>query len=576
MTIMPHTTDNWRHCYNQSWKGHIEDDAFAHPAKFSRALIARIYAHALDEGWLHPGDTVLDPFGGVALGALDAIHSGLHWAGMELEPRFVLWGNCNIDRWTRLFRAAGRCNPGSAYLYHGDSRYLALLLGRRANGCVSSPPYARSLQSGGHGAIDPALSVHSYGPHSQMVQSNTHYGTNSAQLGAMPEGQVNAAISSPPFGDTDTRPTALGQGKPTRKTGLSADRNKGDYAYPDTSGNLGTMDACISSPPFGQGDTRDRYPSSPGEVASALTRAYTQDRQGTTPGNLATLDACISSPPFEQSTGSDDPDKRGGLYRDPKRRNDSSLTGTYGDSAGQLGEMASGFEAAIGSPPYSSIRQDGGRIAAERKGGFGLYGTETPDTWHTQRDQSNIGNLREPVGDFDACVSSPPYEGSNQDYAEGWRYIDKDKLAVSSHNRYSRQRDSSYGNSDAQLATRYIQPETFWRAARQIVEQVYQLLAPGAVAIWVCKDFVRDGERVPFTHQWAQLCVACGFEWLHEHRAWVVEDHGTQLALFGDDKRLVVERKSFFRRLAERNGSPRIDWESVLCFRKPARGGPRA
>jgi hypothetical protein len=113
--------------------------------------------------------------------------------------------------------------------------------------------------------------------------------------------------------------------------------------------------------------------------------------------------------------------------------------------------------------------------------------------------------------------------------------------------------------------------DTFWSAARIIVEQVYQLLVPGGVALWVCKDFVRDKKRVPFTHQWAELCEAVGFEWLHEHRCWVVEDNGTQLALIGEDMDLIKERKSFFRRLAEKRGSPRIDWESVLCMQRPGR-----
>jgi len=125
---------------------------------------------------------------------------------------------------------------------------------------------------------------------------------------------------------------------------------------------------------------------------------------------------------------------------------------------------------------------------------------------------------------------------------------------------------SGYGTEQGQLGIE--RGETFWTAARQVVEQTYHVLTPGAHAIWVCKDFVRDKARVPFSHQWAQLCEACGFEWLHEHRAWVVEDYGTQLGFF-EDQPIIKERKSFFRRLAEKNGSPRIDWESVLCFRRP-------
>jgi hypothetical protein len=34
------------------------------------------------------------------------------------------------------------------------------------------------------------------------------------------------------------------------------------------------------------------------------------------------------------------------------------------------------------------------------------------------------------------------------------------------------------------------------------------------------------------------------------------------------------ERKSFFRRLAEKKGSPRIDHEDVIIMRKPTRAQP--
>lgn len=56
---------------------------------------------------------------------------------------------------------------------------------------------------------------------------------------------------------------------------------------------------------------------------------------------MGDVDAAVSSPPFAQSIGSDDPDKRGGLFRDERRRNDVNLTGEYGDTPGQLGRMDS-------------------------------------------------------------------------------------------------------------------------------------------------------------------------------------------------------------------------------------------
>jgi hypothetical protein len=125
-----------------------------------------------------------------------------------------------------------------------------------------------------------------------------------------------------------------------------------------------------------------------------------------------------------------------------------------------------------------------------------------------------------------------------------------------------------YGHTDGQLSQE--SRETFWSAARTIVEQCYQLLEPGSVAIWVCKNFVRDKKVVPFCDNWRQLCEVIGFEHVETFRAMLVKEKGVQLGLDGEENRLTVERKSFFRRLAEKKGSPRIDWEEVIVMRKPS------
>ena len=51
-------------------------------------MIAKIYRHAKEEGWLAPQSVVLDVFAGVSLGAMDAVKAGCHWVGIELEPVF--------------------------------------------------------------------------------------------------------------------------------------------------------------------------------------------------------------------------------------------------------------------------------------------------------------------------------------------------------------------------------------------------------------------------------------------------------------------------------------------------------
>ncbi len=95
------------------------------------------------------------------------------------------------------------------------------------------------------------------------------------------------------------------------------------------------------------------------------------------------------------------------------------------------------------------------------------------------------------------------------------------------------------------------------------MQQCYQILAPGSVAIWVLKAFVRNKAIVDFPGQWQQLGEACGFETIEVIRAWLIEDRGAQYDLFGGLEERKVERKSFFRRLAEKRARAVRHWVDV-------------
>src|SRR5574341_723840 len=117
--------DIWTGCYPSRWKGMIVPEAIVHPAKFSSRLIARIYHHMLDEGWLKAGDVVLDPFAGVALGALDAMRLGLHWRGVELERKFADLGNANIEYWNRRFSKNAPWGEGCPSVMRNQPQFTA-------------------------------------------------------------------------------------------------------------------------------------------------------------------------------------------------------------------------------------------------------------------------------------------------------------------------------------------------------------------------------------------------------------------------------------------------------------------
>lgn len=395
---MTWTTDDWTGCYPSNWKGIITPEAIAHPAKFSSRLIRRIYAHLSEEGWVKAGDTIVDPFGGVALGAFDAMRNGLNWVGVELEPRFVDMGNANILLWRNRYTWW----KGTAQLLRGDSRHLLDVI-KSATSMVSSPPYSRSLDDG----------------HPKNKRTDGTFFT---------------------------------------------------YGF-DTPGQLGAMKS---------GD----------------------------------FDAVISSPPFRAQTGGS---------------NQTNSTGPLADK---------------------------GIIARHAAGNRAIGYGETP---------GDISKL--PDGDFDAALSSPPYK--NDPFTPG---IDMSKTPSRKpewNNKVVQdrldQQAQGYGETEGQL----VNAEDFWSAARAIVEQVYLALAPGGHAVWVCKDFVKNKARVPFCDQWRQLCEAVGFVTVHEHHALLVRSKGTSITLDGEHIKHTVESKSFFRRLAENKGSPRIDWETIWCMEKP-------
>jgi DNA modification methylase len=182
----------WNNCYDSSWKGLITEASFAHPAKFARGLIERIYDHCLAKGYLKRGDLVADVFGGIGTGGITAAYRGLNWLGCELEPKFVAMAQENF----RLHRHGwSAMRGGNATIIQGDSRKFD----EHVAGIVSSPPYAESLRGVEHNGIDCAkLAKPNPGRNSQAASSEG-YGASNGQIGSLKSGAVEAVISSPPF-----------------------------------------------------------------------------------------------------------------------------------------------------------------------------------------------------------------------------------------------------------------------------------------------------------------------------------------------------------------------------------------
>lgn len=503
-----HITTDWHGLYAEGWTGEITPAAMAHPAKYARALIRRIYDHLLLEGLVKPGDRVIDCFGGVALGALDAMRCGLDWTGCELEPKFVALGQQNIALWNARY-ASHFPGWGRARLLGGDSRPLAATLAS-ASALVSSPSYAdQDVRDRRQGEV-----LDDWRSTNTNPTDARQYGAHPGNLGSLPPGDFAAAVASPPYAGNDKHDYT----KEARDRKPQGEGNCFRGTYSRTLGQIGDLPtgdfaATLGSPPF----------SAPGEQPAASQSRAMRD------------------------------------YYDFNHGRRTKLADNM-QSDGNLAAMPTGdFAASVSSPPYNlPISQDhnGSRN--------GTRGTTPSEDGAFVKYGSTRGQLEGlPPGDFDAAVSSPPYENSLHDRNR----IDPTRLTGNTAGHTSQAFARDYGDAAGQLGK--ASGDTFWTSSRAIVEQVRLVLSPGGVAVWVVKDYVRAGRIVPFAEQWRQLCEAVGFCTLHVHRAWLVEDHGAQHTIFGEIEPRRIKRISFFRRLAEKRGAPEINWETVICMQLP-------
>ena len=281
-------------------------------------------------------------------------------------------------------------------------------------------------------------------------------------------------------------------------------------------------------------------------------------------------DCIVASPPFCESSGAmAKPETYKGFQHvgSVKHKGNDTKAG-YGQTPGQLGSMKPGkVDMVVSSPPYAESMEHSGGIDPSKSKYTGGPNSQMnrSDTRYGQT-KGNLGNLKS--GDVDCVISSPPWENSQEGasvagpssgmwkgYESGFKAKPGGKIYETS------QRE--YGQEKGQLGQ--AQGDTFWQAAKTIVEQCHQILKPGGHAIWVVKSFVRKKKIVDFPGDWQKLCESVGFKTVCVHHAMLVKETKHQ-TLFGDTEVKRKERKSFFRRLAESKGSPRIDFEVVLCM----------
>lgn len=501
----------WERCYEDNWETFITPESFQHPAKFARGLISRIYLEMLAAGMVEQGDTVVDPFGGIAGGGIIAAGLGLQWLGCELEEKFWKLGNQNIDLHRRMWEQFGDPVP---VLVNGDSRRLREnLAGVLADVVCSSPPYAESVVKTDGGYDNEKLEAAKVaGATASRATWGTNkgsggqvgYGQTPGQLGSLPPGSVEAVVSSPPYAETSVAKSSGG-----------VDLQKQYETYRSQGGGA-SFDSFCKTQRLHSGD----YGSSEGQLSKLPA------------GNV---DSIVSSPPYAESLRGDGSQQETAAESREKRRTEGGSLGQSCRTAGyggkdNLGNLAAGdVDAVVSSPP-----------------------------WENQEAANSARKHADPE-----AVAAARSEGYASGRLKG-NYASKEAILRA----MNRENDSTYGTSDGQLGIET--GETFWHAARDIVRESYAILKPGGHSVWVVKAFVRNKAIVDFPGDWQKLCESVGFVLVKEVRAMLVSEERHPDLFGGEDHVKTKARMSFFRRLhTKKYPHLAINYEVVQFFRKP-------
>lgn len=223
------------------------------------------------------------------------------------------------------------------------------------------------------------------------------------------------------------------------------------------------------------------------------------------------------------------------------------------------------LDGALSSPPYATIAAGQGglnHLPAREEGqqsGRAKEGSQDADQRYGE-DPAQIARLKDST--LDGSVTSPPYADSIHD-GNG---IDASKLTGNKAGKNSQAKAEGYGDSAGQIGREA--GETYWAAMAKVYASLFLALKPGGYAAIVVKDYVKEKARVPLCDDTLRLLCHVGFEPVERAHAMLVE-HSAHDDLFHGTVTRKKERKSFFRRLAEKKGSPAIDYEEVLFVRKP-------
>jgi len=269
----------------------------------------------------------------------------------------------------------------------------------------------------------------------------------------------------------------------------------------------------------------------------------------------------VTSPPYTKEP------RQGGDDKHPERMEGAEWSGKY--------------SGAISGPPYSDAISTAAQRGKPSSGwvndkgiAHNLYGKGT----------AQIGNLRDPKGDIDAVLSSPPYEGSmkseedtetrakrtggfkqgmkNLRYGESRvKFLGRDPSGLSNRDRA--------GLSAAQNNIGQCVGQTYLSAMLAVYRELHAVLKPAGVVCLVTKNPVKAGTIRRLDEDTIRLMNAAGFTLIERKVAMLTEELGEQMTLDGGSRKIRRSRMSFFKRLhVRKHPELAILWEDVLFFRR--------
>jgi hypothetical protein len=430
----------------------------------SALLCFRILRHLEEIGLLKKGDVVLDPMAGTGMTNICAGAMDYPSISVELEDKFVGFQQQNKEYVERhLYKDL------DWQMIQGDSRSLSQLLGERGLKSVTSPPYLDALNPDHTKALE-----------MRCLEIAKEKGISPDKVSHLDYTKDLKSITSPPYSEAQSGGGIAKKGYQGSKhspTDLIGECSYMPETHGQSEGQIGNLKdkplKSITSPPYSESthhtdDPKELEKYRPGRTGRVSGTA------GDSVGNIGHLPdsplKSITSPPYadnQEKGGGIDWEKAGRPDRLKDSENRHNVDGLnpsgYGQADGQIGKLKDTPLKSITSPPYADAeKRDRSKEQSNEKEKDYSRGDHNISAGY-QGSEGNIGNLPDKVL---KSIMSPPYEEcrpqSSWEKQEAWRSEFKGR-AKAEHNASDGQISREQGESYLEGCSKFIEKRLRFR-----------------------------------------------------------------------------------------------------------------